>query len=65
MEFFNRDEAFGFQAGIDDHEVVIDADHLGGDHFTLAHLLFRERFFKERGKTFGFGKSSSVQVDVL
>ena len=51
-EFFYRDVTLGFQAGIDDDVVVIDPNHLGGDHFTHPHFLAGETFFKQRGEVF-------------
>ena len=59
VKFLDGDEALGLQTGIDDHVVVVDADHLGGDHFALTHLLTLERFFEKSGKTF----DGSSQVD--
>ena len=41
LEFFDRDVGFGLQAGVDDHEVVVDADDFGGDDFADAHFLAR------------------------
>jgi hypothetical protein len=51
-EFFDGNVAFGLQAGVDDHEVLVDAHDFGGDDFTLAHFLARKAFFEEIGKAF-------------
>jgi len=53
MEFFDGDEAFRLQSRIDDHVVVVDTHHLGGDDLALAHFLSLERLFEQVGKTFG------------
>ena len=53
LEFFDRDETFRLQSGVDDDDVVIDASHFGGDQLALAHLLPRERFLEQGGKIFG------------
>ena len=52
LEFFDRDEAFGLQAGVDDDDVVIDARHFGGDQFALAHFLSREGFLEQGREVF-------------
>ena len=52
LEFLERDVGLGFEAGVDDDEVVVDADHLGGDHFALLHFLTIQAFFEEGGKAF-------------
>ena len=52
LEFLDRDEALGLQSGVDDDEVVVDADDFGGDEFALAHFLARERFLEQRGEIF-------------
>lgn len=55
-EFFFGDVALGLQAGIDDHEVVVDADDLGGDHLPRRHFLQHEALLEEIGEAFlGFG----------
>ena len=51
-EFVTIDVAFGLQAGIDDHEILVDAHDLGGDDLALAHFLAREAGFEEIGKAF-------------
>ena len=38
LEFVDRDVGFGLEAGVDDHEVVVDADDFGGDDFAAAHV---------------------------
>ncbi len=63
LEFLERDVGLGLQAGVDDHEVVVDADHLGGDHFALLHLLTIQAFFEEGGKTFGLAGGAAVGCD--
>ena len=52
LEFLDRDEAFGLEAGVDDDDVVVDADDFGGDEFALAHFLAREAFLEQRGEVF-------------
>ena len=56
VEFLDRDDAFGLEAGVDDHEVVVDADDFGGDDFADAHFLAREAFFEQRGEGLVFGQ---------
>src|SRR5258706_4670079 len=51
LEFFGEDGALGLQSGIHDHDVGVDRDDLGGDHFADAHFLAREALFEERGET--------------
>ena len=34
LEFVDRNVGFGLEAGVDDHEVVFDADDFGGDDFA-------------------------------
>ena len=46
------DVAFGFEPGVDDHEILIDAHDLRGDDLALAHFLAREAGLKKLGKTF-------------
>ena len=36
LEFFDGHIGFGLQAGVHNHEVVFDAQHFGGDNFTLT-----------------------------
>ena len=50
LEFLDRDEALGLEAGVDDDDVEVDADDFGGDEFALAHFLARERFLEQRGE---------------
>ena len=52
LEFFDRNEAFRFQSGVDDDDVVIDSRHFGGDEFALTHFLPCERFLEQGGKVF-------------
>ena len=49
-ELFDGDVALGLQAGIDDHEVLVDAHDFGGDDFTGAHFLAIEGLLEQRGK---------------
>ena len=39
VEFFRSNIAFGFEAGVHDHEIVIETDYFGGDHFAGTHIL--------------------------
>ena len=55
LEFFDGHIGFGLQAGVHNHEVVFDAQHFGGDDFTLTHFLLSEAFLKKLGKRFGIG----------
>src|SRR5690606_25350342 len=55
VEFLDRDEALGLQSGVDDDEVVVDAHHFGRDDLALAHLLARQGFLEQLGKTLGRG----------
>jgi hypothetical protein len=63
LEFLDRDERFGFQARVDDHEVLVDADNFGRDDFAGAHFLAQEAFLEQGGKGFhrigGHGGSGS------
>src|SRR6478736_2877319 len=43
LEFFGCDGAFGLQARVDDHDVRVDRDDLGGDHLADAHFLAGKR----------------------
>src|SRR5574337_512529 len=56
-ELVDVDVAFGLQAGIHHHEVLIDADHFGGDDFPGAHFLAGEAFFEKSGKALHAGLS--------
>ena len=38
LEFVDRNVGLGLEAGVDHHEVVVDAHHLGGDDLAGAHL---------------------------
>ena len=57
LEFVDRNVGFGLEAGVDDHEVVLDADDFGGDHFAGAHFGALQRFLEQGGKRF-----MSIQV---
>ena len=52
LELFDGYEAFRFQSGIDDDDVVVDPGYFGGDEFALAHFLPREGFLEQRSKVF-------------
>ena len=51
-KLFNRDNAFGFQTGIDDYYITIDIDNFTGDDFTNAHVCLSNTFLKQLCKTF-------------
>ena len=53
LEFFDRHVGFRLEAGVDDDEVVFDADHFGGDDLAGAHLGLLERVFEHRCKRIG------------
>src|SRR5713101_7106264 len=50
LEFLDRDEGFGLEAGVDDDVVHVHADDFGGDHFAGAHFLAREAFLEKGGE---------------
>ena len=50
LEFLDGNEALGLESGVDDDDVVVDADDFGGDQFALAHFLARRRFLEQRGE---------------
>ena len=52
LEFVDGHIRLALEAGVHHHEVVVDADHLGGDHFAGAHLAALEGFFEQRGERF-------------
>jgi len=52
LEFFEGNQALGLEAGVHRHEVVVDADDLGGDDFALAHFLMRQGLLEQGGKSF-------------
>ena len=56
MEFFGSDIAFGFEAGVDNNKIVINAHDFSGNHFADAHFLQRQALFEERGKA-SYGNS--------
>jgi hypothetical protein len=43
---------FGLQAGVDDHEIVLDTHHFGGDDLANAGFRAFQGFFKQIGKRF-------------
>ena len=53
LEFVDRNVGFRLEAGIDDDEAVLDADDLGGDDFTTAHLRLLERILEHGGERIG------------
>ena len=53
LEFFDGNVGFRLQAGVDDDEVVFDADHLGGDDLAGAHLGLLERILEHRREGIG------------
>ena len=53
LEFVDRNVGFRLEAGVDDDEVVLDADHLGGDDLAAAHLGLLERILEHRGEGIG------------
>ncbi len=52
LEFLQGNQALGLEAGVHRHEVVVDADDLGGDDLALAHFLVREGLLEQGGKAF-------------
>jgi hypothetical protein len=52
LELFQRHVGFGLEAGVDDHEAVLDTHHFGGDDFARAHFRALQGFFKQGGKRF-------------
>ena len=50
LELLGRDVALRLQAGVDDDEVGVDADHFGGDDFARAHFLARQALLEQRGE---------------
>src|SRR5436190_5000215 len=50
LEFVDRNVGLGLEAGVDDDEAVLDADDLGGDDFTTAHLRLLERVLEHGGE---------------
>jgi hypothetical protein len=53
-EFFDIDEALGLESGVDNHEVLVDAHHFGGDHFTLRASPGGTGFLRRVGQSFRF-----------
>lgn len=53
LEFFDGHVGFALEAGVDDDEVVIHADHFGGDDFALTHFVTGKTFFEQLGEGFG------------
>jgi hypothetical protein len=50
VEFLDGNHAFGLESGVDDHEVLVDADDFGRDDFTGTHFLALEAFLEQGGK---------------
>jgi hypothetical protein len=50
VEFLDGNHAFRLEAGVHDHEILVDADNFGGDDFTGTHFLALEAFFEQSGK---------------
>ncbi len=50
-EFLERDAAFGFQADIDEGEVVLDGDDDALEHAAFEAVAGAERFLEQRGET--------------
>jgi hypothetical protein len=59
------DIALGLQSGVDDHEIVVDAHHLGGDDFAGAHFLEGERLLEERSEAFGGGGGGCCSAQLI
>jgi len=59
QEFLDRNIGLGFQASIDNDEVVVDRDDFGGNDFTLAHFLAGQGLFKKLSKRFHYGVTFS------
>ena len=53
LELFDGHIGFALEAGVDDDEVVVDADDFSGDDFTLTHFLVSEAFGKKLSEGFG------------
>jgi hypothetical protein len=53
LEFFEWNVGLRLEACVDDDEVVVNPDHLGGDHLALFHFLPVQAFFEQGGKGFG------------
>jgi hypothetical protein len=51
-EFLDGNVALGLEAGVDDHEILVDPHDFGGDDFTGAHFLAIEAFLEQGGKAF-------------
>ena len=64
LEFFDGHIGFGLEAGVHNDEVVFDAQHFGGDDFTLTHFLLGEAFLEKLGKRFGIGSVGHVNKNV-
>ena len=55
LSFLNSsmlNERFGLQAGVDDDDVEVDANDLGGDELALAHFLAWQRFLEQLREIF-------------
>src|SRR3954464_6118006 len=49
-ELLRRDDAFRLQARVHHHPVVVDGQHLGGDHLADAHLLAIQALLEQGGE---------------
>ena len=63
LEFFDRNEGFALEAGVNNDVVVVNADDFCGDNFTLLHFLFSKAFCEQIGKGFGRLGSSVGHVN--
>jgi hypothetical protein len=65
LEFFDRNQALGFEAGVDGDEVAVDINDFSGDDFALTHFLAGEGFLEQRREIFhGGGVELAVAVDI-
>lgn len=51
-ELFQGNQRFGLQAGVDDHEVVVDAHDFCADDLAGLHVLALEAFCEQVGEVF-------------
>ena len=56
LELVDRNIGLRLEAGIDDDEAVLDADHFGGDDLAAAHLGALERVLEHRSEGIGRGR---------
>jgi hypothetical protein len=55
VKLFDRDNAFGLEARIDDNNVPIDIDNFAGDDFTDAHIHLGNALLEHFCKVFRHG----------